>query len=120
MLNSNLVGKCNVEDKKTGKMETKDAVWVNVAPLERENYEDSLTAKSASKQFVTDKATTATLQNFSKRMQNFAAGSEFDQKFHSSILGRYVRYMPYMHKTQHPYIHARAYKDIHKPKLPNI
>ena len=81
MLNSNLVGKCNVEDKKTGNTELKDAVWANAAPLERESYEDSLTAKTASKQFVRDKPTTATFQSFSKRMQNFTAGSEFDLKF---------------------------------------
>ncbi|CAL1136910.1 unnamed protein product, partial [Cladocopium goreaui] len=66
MLNSNLVGKCNVEDKKTGNTELKDPVWANAAPLERESYEDSLTAKTASKQFVRDKPTTVTMSTDSE------------------------------------------------------
>ena len=64
-----------VENKKTGNLEIKDAVWVKKlgTGLELQKYEDKSNTKSGSKQFVTDKPTTAVMQSISKRIGNFAA-----------------------------------------------
>lgn len=63
-----------MEDKKTGKIESKDAVWVRVGGVKREKYEDIQDSKSGTKQFVSDKPTSAVVQSINKRVKNFATG----------------------------------------------
>ena len=72
-----LAEKTPVEDKKTGEVALRDAIWVKTGGLKRENFEEIRKSKSASKQFTTDKVTAANMQAIVKRVSNFAAGLNY-------------------------------------------
>ena len=74
MKDPDLAQKMPVEDKRTGEVELRDAIWVRTGGLQRENYEEIRKSKGFTKEFVTDKVTAANVNAMTKRASNFAAG----------------------------------------------
>ena len=77
-----------VEDKRTGKMENKQSVWVRTGGMKKDNFELQQETRTGSKSFVTKDTSAAALQAIEKRARGFAPSLQSMLPCHATLAWR--------------------------------